>query len=188
MLIRAFLLSLVLAVSAPTVVSAQPAPNPAAQVDLKLDDPIAELARIKTQFSALKQSREQKDDQNAKLIAAAGLLAAVLRFVMSALQRYASMTGQWRDRIPGLMLIMGAFVTVLSRYTAGLDWYQAIMVGGAGPGAVLMDQLGRMMSKEKERRVEAKAASSAPQEAIKPEAAPKAMAEPIDPPKSSEPA
>lgn len=109
------------------------------------DDPFAEALRVREQLRALQAARSKREDRNSMFLAAAALLAAVLRFVMAVLTRVGTWTDRWGAKIPALMLILGALVTVLTRYTADADWFQALMLGLSGPLAVAFHEMVKMV-------------------------------------------
>lgn len=103
-----------------------------------ISDPLTELAAVKAKYDALLAAR--KDGSKDLLwFAYAALAAAVIRTLLSAIKT-------WRgDKPTGWVkwaaLGLAVPLALLTYYAAGAGLWAAIVMAGAGPGAVIVNEL-----------------------------------------------
>ena len=78
------------------------------------------------------------------LIAIAGLLATAFRFLLALLKTF---SGVFKNKITPKVaaLVLGLLVYVASVLVAGVPWYEAVILAGSGPGAILVNELLKMI-------------------------------------------
>lgn len=134
----------------------EPPPVPAATStgsdSAPVGDPIAELIKVREQFKTFKNDIQNTDDRHTKLLGLAALLATILRFLMAGLIRWGSFSSRLKDLTPGLLVLGGALVALLTKFAGGMNWTEALLLGGAGPLAVFVEEAFKMVKKEKGRR------------------------------------
>ncbi len=86
---------------------------------------------------------EKDKARTAKAMAAAATMAVILKLFLSSLRTW---RGYFKsDRGKGLIklitVVVGFAAFLLTNYGMGLDWWQALIVGGGGPGAMLIHDL-----------------------------------------------
>lgn len=93
------------------------------------------------------ENEKKSQDRTVKLIAAAGTMAAVLKVLLSLL-------GSWKDFfkttkgqawIRVITLAVGLIAFVLSNIGFGIPWWQALILAGGGPGAIIVHELLKLL-------------------------------------------
>ncbi len=109
--------------------SSASAPAPAAS-------PLDELSTLKAKYDALREAQKGKSPT---LLLWAGLIAAALKLALSLFSRYvARETKSWTKWVA-----LGAAVPIalLSYYAGGTSLFDALVLAGAGPGAIIVHEL-----------------------------------------------
>lgn len=103
-----------------------------------IGSPLDELAAVKAKYEALKAAKGS-GSKDLLWFAYAALAAAVIRVLLAGLTA-------WRgDKPKGwakwAALGLAVPLALLTYYAAGAGWWQAIVMAGAGPGAIIVNEL-----------------------------------------------
>lgn len=131
----------ILLAQADTGSSAAPSSTPAngsAAEPAPIADPLTELAALKLKYDALKAARDS-GSKDLLWFAYAALAAAFIRTLLSGIKA-------WRgDKPTGWVkwtaLALAVPLALLTYYAAGAGLWAAIVMAGAGPGAILVNEL-----------------------------------------------
>lgn len=95
----------------------------------------------KTVEKLAKEKREQ--DTTMKLIATAGIMAAVLKALLTALSGWKDYfkTVKGKAWLRAITLVVGFLAFILTNIGFGIPWWQSLIVAGGGPGAILVHEL-----------------------------------------------
>lgn len=83
-----------------------------------------------------------------KKFAIAGLIAVILNLLLTGLKKVMKLTKSKKKWLPYVALGLGVVIAVVERYALGGGWGDAILYGGAGPGAVVVQELMKAWAKE----------------------------------------
>lgn len=103
-------------------------------------DPLEELKLLRADYARLNAARAPGHDKHELWMACAGFIATIGKVIISAMVRYKDMAGHQKDRIPEYCLYIGIVVAILTKYSTGTDWVNALMVGWALPGSVFLNE------------------------------------------------
>lgn len=158
--------------SPPLTVTAEPEPAPApspepvaapaaepATDDSKEGD-AAEEGKEKDLLDQAKDTKEAYDKVKSaspeeKKFAIAGLIAVALNLLLTGLKRGMKLTKAKKKWLPYVALGLGVVIAVVERYALSGTWFDAILYGGAGPGAVFVQELVGAWKKEESAAEEA---------------------------------
>lgn len=97
--------------------------------------------------SAAKVDRaiQESGSNTAKMAAMAGAIAVFLRSVLSLLQSVEKIPNTPRGKafMKLSTLVVGLLIFVASNLGAGIPWWQALILAGGGPGAILINELAK---------------------------------------------
>jgi hypothetical protein len=123
--------------------------------DADLMDPDAEVETeevvedVTELVSSIKAVKEAKGDKTAMFLAIMGLISAVLKLGLDAIRKWGGvLTGKKGVRIA--CLVVGAVIFVTSYLAAGTEWYNALILALAGPGAILVTELAKLAKPSEE--------------------------------------
>lgn len=114
----------------------------------KLAEQKSVLDKINTEKTeAQKQQEKVNQDRTMKLIAVAGVMAAVLKALLSALSGWKDYfkTDKGKAWVKVITLVIGFLAFILSNIGFGIPWWQALIVAGGGPGAILIHELSKLV-------------------------------------------
>ncbi len=110
---------------------------------------VKELEKKNIKEAEIKASEEenQKNEEKAiKAIAYAGAMAVALRILVSVLKSWKGyFQTDTQKAYLRLVLVLAGFATfVLSNFGFGLSWWQALILSGGGPGAMMVHELSKI--------------------------------------------
>tara|TARA_Y100000310_G_C20549480_1_gene747295 strand:+ start:79 stop:585 length:507 start_codon:yes stop_codon:yes gene_type:complete len=118
--------------------------DPDAEVDT--EEVIEDVGDLVAGIEAVKAA---KGDKTAMFLAIMGLISAVLKLALDAVRKWGGvLTGKKGVRIA--CLVAGAVIFVTSYLAAGAEWYNALLLALAGPGAILVNELTKLIQTSKE--------------------------------------
>lgn len=120
-------------VDAPAAATQPTVPAPVCDLKCQLDE-------AKTAYQTLKAAQSGADQDLIKF-AWAGLIAAILKILIQLLERLTKLTDKGKKVIPLIAMGIGVLIAMLSKFAMGTTWFDAILLGGAGPGAVFVNEL-----------------------------------------------
>lgn len=91
---------------------------------------------------------QQKDAENvARMIALAAVLAIALKTLVSVLQSWKGFftTDKQKAWLKIATLVIGFLAFLLTNIGFGIPWWQAIILAGGGPGAIMVHELTKMI-------------------------------------------
>jgi hypothetical protein len=100
-----------------------------------------------TEKTALQLAAERKHrDRTMKLVAAAAVIATVLKSLISALRAWKGYfkTSKSRAQMRLITLTTGFVAFILTNIGFGIPWWQALIVASGGPGAILVHELTKL--------------------------------------------
>ena len=97
--------------------------------------------------AAVKAAEQSQTDKLAKAMAAAASIAVVLKLLLSGLKSWKSYftTDKGKAWLKITTLGIGFLAFLLTNFGMGLSWWQALIVAGGGPGAILVHELSRLI-------------------------------------------
>lgn len=103
------------------------------------DVPVSELLKDVQVLRAAKVS----GDKSAMYLAIAGIVSLALKFLLDLLKglKQEELTDRAKHALPWVISVLGVVVMVITKYAAGETWTNAIILGGAAPGSVLVHEL-----------------------------------------------
>lgn len=103
-----------------------------------------ELAATKAAYDRLKEAK----DKDAKLLAWAALIAVLLKLALSVLHRLfgGSKPRRW---LAWTALAAAVPIALLSHYALGNGLFDSLVLAGAGPGAILVTELMKLIAPKK---------------------------------------
>lgn len=100
--------------------------------------PLDELAALKAKYDALKAAKSGGGSKDLIWFAYALLGAAVLRVLLAAINAYrGDKPKKWAK---WTALALAVPIALLTYYGMGTGWWQAIVMAGAGPGAIVANE------------------------------------------------
>jgi F0F1-type ATP synthase membrane subunit a len=85
-------------------------------------------------------AEEQSASTRLNLLIAAGS-ALVLKFAVDFLMHLTNPRDSVKKVLPWILAVLGVVVGVLDAYIGGASWFNAVIIGGAAPGAVLVNEM-----------------------------------------------
>ena len=152
MKIRSFFLILTITIL-PTIGLMSSLTSPSfAQEEAKCNGPVelcAQVLELKSVIASQKQTvlsaskEEESSETSGKLLAAAALAAVILKLLISTLKSWTSwiQTDKQKAVMKAGLLILGFALFVVGNVAIGLPWWQALIVAGGPPGAILVHEL-----------------------------------------------
>lgn len=120
--------------------TAAPAPSAAPVTPPTIVD---ELKELQARYQALKGNQ----DKSAKMLLIAGLLAAGLKLLLSAVNLLAGKKPtKW---LAWIALFLALPIALLSHYAGGHSVFDSLVYAGAGPGAIVIHELLKLFAKPK---------------------------------------
>ncbi len=110
-------------------------------------------AGIGADVSALTQSvivLEQATDTTAKHMALAGVVAAILKFLLDAFMfsvKDVDLKDKVKRWLPAVCALVGVLIAVFAKYAEKSSWVDSVIVAGGAPLAVLFNDVLNMMKK-----------------------------------------
>jgi hypothetical protein len=98
------------------------------------------LNKLKEAKQAYDELRDEQGQVSKKYLIAA-LIAALANLLLSVIKRVMKLTGKAKRVLPWAAMGLGLIVGVLSHYAGGTSWMDAILYGGAAPGAIIIQEL-----------------------------------------------
>jgi hypothetical protein len=97
--------------------------------------------------AAVKAAEQSQTDRLAKAMAAAASIAVVLKLLLSGLKSWKGYfsTDKGKAWLKITTLGIGFIAFLLTNFGMGLSWWQALIVAGGGPGAILVHELSRLI-------------------------------------------
>jgi len=97
--------------------------------------------------AAVKAAEQSQTDKLAKAMAAAASIAVMLKLLLSGLKSWKSYfkTDKGKAWLKITTLGTGFVAFLLTNFGMGLSWWQALIVAGGGPGAILVHELSRLI-------------------------------------------
>jgi len=138
-------------VSAPAAAPVEPASSTVAHVDLE-QPTVTEV--VKTAEEVVKSTKEYmagKDDANTgakKALALFGIISLVLKLLLSLLKVVApffSTNPKASLIIRAGCLVIGVIVFFFSQMSLGMPWWDSLLAGLSGPGAILWHEYSKML-------------------------------------------
>ena len=145
----------------------EPATEPAAvetaPSDSKTEEPKEEAPAVSDEAkedakeeSVLDQAKDAKEAYDKvksaegveKKFAIAGLIAVLLNLLLTGLKKVMKLTKSKKKWLPYVALGLGVVIAIVERYALGGGWGDAILYGGAGPGAVVVQELMKAWAKD----------------------------------------
>lgn len=120
------------------------------ETTVPIGSPADELKALRTEYLRLQTAKQQHLDRQGWITLIVGFLIAGIKFTISMLTRYSEFAGRYRDKIPGVMLMLGVVLTLLLKTAGGTDWMTAVMFGMAGPVAVFAHEFKKMFQKKED--------------------------------------
>lgn len=153
----AVLVALCLVLALPAAAQAQAPAAPAkcegpAELCQKMAELTAALeAQKKAEANDLAKAKaddaKEKDERMAKLVAAAAVMAVVLRSLLLSLQSWKEFftTDKGKAWLKVITLGVGFVAFIMTNIGFGIPWWQALILGAGGPGAILVHELMKMI-------------------------------------------
>lgn len=93
--------------------------------------------------AAVKAAEEHHKAQSAKLMAIAAVIAVGLKILMSLLKTWVGFfkTDQGKAAIKAILVVAGFAAFVLTNIGMGIPWWQALIIAGGPPGAIVVHEL-----------------------------------------------
>lgn len=111
-----------------------------------------EKAKEQGDIAKAKAEEKAKDDQEkaermAKLVAGAAVMAVALRTLLLSLQSWKSFftTDKGKAWLKVITLCVGFVAFILTNIGFGIPWWQALVIAGGGPGAILVHELMKLI-------------------------------------------
>ena len=140
----------------------EPQPGPSAEKCEGPPDLCSKIAALQVKVSDQKKAaeaaagektEEQKNqdkkhqDRVVKLIAAAGTISAVLKVLLSALSGWKDYftTDVGKAWLRAITLVVGFVAFIMTNIGFGIPWWQALIVAGGGPGAILVHEMMKLI-------------------------------------------
>lgn len=104
----------------------------------------SKLANQQQQTSQIAVSHDkQASDRAAKAMAAAAMMAVIIKLIISALRAWGGyLKGDRGQAIIKIALgFLGVFVLGLTNYGFGMVWWQALIIAGGAPGAIVVHEI-----------------------------------------------
>lgn len=118
--------------------------DPDAEVDT--EDVVEDVTGLVSSIEAVKAA---KGDKTAMFLAIMGLISAVLKLALDGIRKWGGvLTGKKGVRIA--CLIVGLIIFATSYLAAGTEWYNALLLALAGPGAILVTEITKLAKTSKE--------------------------------------
>lgn len=108
----------------------------------------AEKDTAKAETTTVVLKSQQKDAENvARMIALAAILAIALKTLVSVLQSWKGFftTDKQKAWLKIATLVVGFLAFLLTNIGFGIPWWQAIILAGGGPGAIMVHELTKMI-------------------------------------------
>lgn len=105
----------------------------------------------------LKEAREKYDElkdasPTEKKLAIAAFIAVLLNLLLTGLKKVMKFTKKGKKYLPWIALSLGVVIVMVEKFALGGSWVEAIIYGGAGPGAVLVQELLGLFKKDSEEK------------------------------------
>ena len=114
--------------------------------EVETEDVVEDVADIVSSVEAVKEAKGVK---TAMFLAIMGLISAVLKLGLDGLRKWGGvLTGKKGVRIACLVAGLAIFAT--SYLAAGTEWYTALLLSLAGPGAILVTELTKLANPNEE--------------------------------------
>lgn len=114
----------------------------------KLEAAKAAKARVEDKVETkvaveVQKDDEQKEQRMAKVIALAATMAVALKVLISVLDQWKGYFTSIRGRaiLKILLLVLGFAAFIASNIGLGIPWWQALILAGGGPGALLVHDI-----------------------------------------------
>lgn len=97
--------------------------------------------------TAVKAVEQSQSDKMAKAVAAAASLAVILKLLLSGLKSWKPYftTDKGKAWLKIFTLVTGFVAFFLTNFGMGLTWWQAFIVAGGGPGAIMVHELSSLI-------------------------------------------
>lgn len=149
---RALLFAVAMLAAAPLATSyAQDGPPPAADAAVIATPPGAPIVApalptvqppsAQDTLQAVNNALSAARGTTAQHMAIAALIAILLRYLLMALEALMGMNRETKVILPWVCSGLGVLLAVITRYAAGSSWIDSVIIGGAGPGAVLWNEV-----------------------------------------------
>lgn len=115
--------------------SAEPAPD-------HLADIIEEVGGVPGEIEGIKSA---KGDKTAMFMAISALIATVLKVLFSLLKLTGAAIFKNKTFLKIAPLVLGLLIYLFTDFAAGVVWYEALIVGMGGPGAILFNEVWKLM-------------------------------------------
>ncbi len=109
-----------------------------AKVEAKVEDKVETKVAVEVQ-----KDDEKKEQRMAKVIAFAAAMAVALKILISVLDQWKGYFTSIRGRalLKILLLVLGFAAFITSNIGMGIPWWQALILAGGGPGALLVHDI-----------------------------------------------
>jgi hypothetical protein len=107
-----------------------------------LDDVVADVTGIIDAAGAIK---EAKGDRTAMFIAISALLAAVFKVLLDLLKLTGAAIFKNKTFLKVAPLVLGFIVFLCTAFAAGQEWYNALIMAFAGPGAIMITEISKLI-------------------------------------------
>lgn len=96
---------------------------------------------------AVKETKKQEEHKTAVSIAIAASMAVILKLIVSMLQSWKGYftTDKQKAGLKIGILVVGFAAFLLTNRGLGMDWWQAVIIAGGGPGAMLVHDLQKLI-------------------------------------------
>lgn len=112
----------------------------------------AKLDNQKAQSRAERSEEHKKRDKDEqdrmlKLITVAGIISAALKTFISALNKWKDYftTDKGKAILKAITLLTGFVAFIFTNIGFGIPWWQALIVAGGGPGAILLHEMMKLL-------------------------------------------
>lgn len=92
-------------------------------------------------ITAAARGVEHAESTTAQHMAIAALLAVIFRVLVQVGKKVLDVAPQSKVAIPWICAVLGTLSAICAHYAAGSSWINAIIVGAAGPGTVVLHEL-----------------------------------------------
>ena len=105
-----------------------------------LEDVLTSVGEIVEGAEAIKDA---KGDRTAMFLAISTLIAAILKIALDVLKMFGGMFKN-KNALKITLLVIGFLIALFSQFALGVPWYNALLLGLAGPGAILVNEVSKV--------------------------------------------
>lgn len=95
-----------------------------------------QLKDVQQAYKDLKSSSPEEKD-----LAIAAFIAILMNLLLTGVKRVMKLTSKGKKWLPFVALGLGLVIAIVQKFALGGGWVQALIYGGAGPGAVIVQEM-----------------------------------------------